>query len=44
MLNKDVCRAVGIALGQELELEVELETDPNPDHINLPDELSVVEA
>ena len=38
MLNKDVCRAVDIALGQEL--EVELETDPNPDHIDLPDELT----
>ena len=38
MLNKDVCRAVDIALGQEL--EVELEPDPNPDHIDLPDELA----
>ena len=36
MLNKDVCRAVGIALGQELEVELE----PNPDHIDLPDELA----
>ena len=38
MLNKDVCRAVGIALGQELEIEIA--PDPNPDHVDLPDELT----
>ncbi len=38
MLNKDVCRTVGVALGQEL--DVEIGPDPNPDHIDLPDELA----
>ena len=38
MLNKDVCKAVGIELGQEL--EVGIEPDPNPDHVDLPDELA----
>ena len=38
MLNKDVCRAVGIALGQELEIAIE--PDPNPDHVDLPEELA----
>ena len=38
MLNKDVCRAVGIALGQELVIEIA--PDPNPDHVDLPDELA----
>lgn len=38
MLNKDVCKAVGIALGQEL--EISLEPDPDPDHVDLPDELA----
>ena len=38
MLNKDVCRAVGIELGQEM--EVEIAPDPNPDHVDLPDELA----
>ncbi|ALW84082.1 hypothetical protein AUC43_02585 [Hymenobacter sedentarius] len=38
MLNKDVCRVVGIALGQEL--VVAIEPDPNPDHVDLPDELA----
>ena len=37
MLNKDVCRAIGIQLGQELHLEIA--TDPNPDHVDLPSEL-----
>ena len=37
MLNKDVCHAVGIALGQELEIQIA--PDPNPDHVDLPDEL-----
>ena len=38
LLNKDVCRAVGIAPGQEL--EVEIAPDSNPDHLDLPDELA----
>lgn len=38
MLNKDVCRALGIALGQEL--VVTIAPDPNPDHVDLPDELA----
>jgi len=38
MLNKDVCRAVGIALGNELEIRID--SDPNPDHVDLPDELA----
>ena len=38
MLNKDVCKAVGIELGQEL--EVSIEPDPNPEHVDLPDELA----
>ena len=38
MLNKDVCRAVGIELGQELAISIE--PDPNPDHVDLPDELA----
>ena len=38
MLNKDLCRAVDIELGQEL--DVELELDPNPDHVDLPHELA----
>ena len=38
MLNKDVCAAVGIALGDELEIRIE--PDPNPDHVDLPDELA----
>ena len=38
MLNKDVCRNVGIALGDELEISIA--PDPNPDHIDLPDELA----
>ena len=38
MLNKDVCKAVGIALGQEL--EISLEPDPDPDYVDLPDELA----
>ena len=37
MLNKDVCRTVGLALGDEL--EVTIEPDPNPDHVDLPAEL-----
>ena len=38
MLNKDICREVGIALGDELEISIE--PDPNPDHVDLPDELA----
>ena len=38
MLNKDVCRAVVIELGQELEITIA--PDPNPDHVDLPDELA----
>jgi hypothetical protein len=38
MLNKDVCRAVGIALGDEF--EVAIAPDPNPDHVDLPVELA----
>lgn len=38
MLNKDVCATVGIALGNEL--EVRIEPDPNPDHVDLPNELA----
>ena len=38
MLNKDVCRTVGIALGDELAIRIE--PDPNPDHVDLPDELA----
>ena len=38
MLNKDVCRTVGIALGQELAIEIA--PDPNPSHVDLPDELA----
>ena len=38
MLNKDVCAAVGIGLGNELEIGIA--PDPNPDHVDLPDELA----
>ena len=38
MLNKDICHAVGIELGQELTIEVA--PDPNPDYIDLPEELA----
>ena len=38
MLNKDICRAVGIELGQELDLEIA--PDPNPDYVDLPAELA----
>ncbi|SFQ38788.1 YdeI/OmpD-associated family protein [Hymenobacter arizonensis] len=38
MLNKDVCRALGIALGDEF--DVEIAPDPNPDHVDLPPELA----
>ncbi|WP_201977181.1 YdeI/OmpD-associated family protein [Hymenobacter rubidus] len=38
MVNKDVCRAVGIELGQWL--DVAIAPDPNPDHVDLPTELA----
>ncbi len=38
MLNKDVCAAVGIGLGNELAIIIE--PDPNPDYVDLPDELA----
>ena len=38
MLNKDLCRTVGITLGQEL--VVEIAADPNPDYVDLPTELA----
>ena len=38
MLNKDVCRTVGIELAQTLEISIV--PDPNPDHVDLPDELA----
>ncbi|MCI1189980.1 YdeI/OmpD-associated family protein [Hymenobacter sp. DH14] len=38
MLNKDVCAATGIALGDKLAITIE--PDPNPDHVDLPDELA----
>ena len=38
MLNKDVCRTVGIELGQALEISIA--PDPAPDHVDLPAELA----
>ena len=38
MLNKDVCRAVGLTLGEVF--EVEIAPDPAPDHVDLPAELA----
>ena len=38
MLNKDFCRALKVKLGDALALT--LTTDPNPDHVDLPDELA----
>ncbi len=38
MLNKDVCRTVGLALGDEATIEIA--PDPNPDHVDLPAELA----
>ncbi|MDB5268659.1 MAG: hypothetical protein JWP58_1699 [Hymenobacter sp.] len=38
MLNKDVCKATGIKFGDELEISIA--PDPNPDHVDLPDELA----
>ena len=38
MLNKDVCAALGVKLGDEL--AVGIGPDPHPDHVDLPDELA----
>ena len=38
MLNKDICAAVSIQFGDEVEATIE--PDPNPDHVDLPDELA----
>jgi Bacteriocin-protection, YdeI or OmpD-Associated/Domain of unknown function (DUF1905) len=38
MLNKDLCRAIGIQLGQHLMLS--LTPDPQPDYVDLPAELA----
>jgi hypothetical protein len=38
MLRKDLCQHLGLAIGQEV--EVGLVPDPNPDHVDLPDELA----
>lgn len=38
MLNKDICAAVGINLGDELTISIA--PDPNPDHVDLPTELA----
>nr|GFD04091.1 hypothetical protein [Tanacetum cinerariifolium] len=38
MVRKDLCQQLGLAIGQEL--VVSLAPDPNPDHVDLPDELA----
>ena len=38
MLRKDLCQHLGIAIGQEV--EVSLTPDPNPNYVDLPDELA----
>jgi hypothetical protein len=38
MLRKELCQRLGVAIGQEI--EVMLAPDPNPDHVDLPDELA----
>ncbi|UYZ62700.1 YdeI/OmpD-associated family protein [Hymenobacter weizhouensis] len=38
MLNKDLCRSAGIQVGQRV--TVALAPDPQPDHIDLPEELT----
>ena len=38
MLNKDMCKQIGIALGDELAITIA--PDPNPDHVDVPDELT----
>jgi hypothetical protein len=38
MVNKDLCQAVGLELGQRV--RVSLAPDPDPDHVDLPEELA----
>jgi hypothetical protein len=38
LLRKELCQRLGLAIGQEL--TVSLAPDPNPDHVDLPDELA----
>jgi hypothetical protein len=38
MLRKTLCQQLGLEIGQEL--EVRLAPDPNPDYVDLPDELA----
>jgi hypothetical protein len=38
MLNKDICRLLGVEFGQTLSIAIE--PDPNPDHVDLPAELA----
>jgi hypothetical protein len=38
MLRKELCQRLAIEVGQEI--EVGLAPDPNPDHVDLPDELA----
>lgn len=38
LLRKDLCQHLGLAIGQEL--EVTLAPDPDPNHVDLPDELA----
>jgi hypothetical protein len=38
LLRKELCQRLGLAVGQEL--EVSLAPDPNPDYVDLPDELA----
>jgi hypothetical protein len=38
MINKDLCQAAGVRLGQRVQLT--LAPDPDPDHVDLPNELA----
>jgi len=38
MIRKELCQKLGLAIGQEV--TVGLAPDPNPDHVDLPDELA----
>ena len=38
MVRKDLCQQLGLVIGQEI--TVGLAPDPNPDHVDLPDELA----
>jgi hypothetical protein len=38
LIRKDLCQQLGLDVGQEL--TVSLAPDPNPDHVDLPDELA----